>query len=141
MKKSLKAAVATASAVGMYLQTAVVSGVNAQTPNPGNILSVTKPVGYATNASGLIQFILRAVLAIGALLVFGYLVMGGIEYITSGGEKSKTESARNKITAAIVGLIILAASWAILNLALNFLGFGDLNSAVNQVGTINQVTP
>jgi hypothetical protein len=134
MKKQLKALTATASAVGMYLSSAVVAGVQAASPEPFNIEPGT---GYASSIGSLISFVLRAVLAIGALLVFGYLVLGGIEYITSGGEKGKTEGARNKITAAIVGLIILAASWAILNLALSFLGLGSLEGALDNVGTIN----
>jgi hypothetical protein len=134
MKKQMKALTATASAVGMYLSSAVVAGVQAASPSP---ITIEKPPGYADGIGGLISFVLRAVLAIGALLVFGFLVMGGIEYITSGGEKGKTEGARNKITAAIVGLIILAASWAILNLALSFLGLGSLEGALEGVGTIN----
>jgi hypothetical protein len=135
MKKQIKALTAAASAVGMYLASGVVSSVAAQ-DTAGTIGTITVPTGYATTFGNLISFILRAVLAIGALLVFGYLVMGGIEYITSGGEKGKTESARNKITAAIVGLIILAASWALLNLALSFLGLGSLEGALQSVGTI-----
>ena len=138
MKKQIKALTATAGAVGMYLSDAVVAGVQAaagssSSPPNYNIPAVT---GYATGIGPLISFILRAVLAVGALLVFGYLVMGGIEYITSGGEKGKTEGARNKITAAVVGLIILAASWAILNLALSFLGFSGLQGVLEEVGTI-----
>jgi hypothetical protein len=93
--------------------------------------------GYASNIGGLIEFILRLVLAIGALLVFGYLILGGIEWITSGGDKGKTEGARNKITSAVIGLIVLAASYAILNLALGFLGLGSLEGALNNVGTIS----
>ncbi|MBW7955131.1 hypothetical protein H3C66_00190 [Patescibacteria group bacterium] len=131
MKKHLKALAATGSAVGMYLSTAVVSTVKAQ-------YDVAVPTGYATNIGNLISFVLRVVLAVGALLVFGFLVLGGIEYITSGGEKGKTEAARNKITAAIVGLIILAASWAILNLALGFLGLSGLEGALQEVGDINE---
>lgn len=144
MKKHLKAMTATASAVGMYLSAAVVAAVQAQSPaanaaelKKGSEFDVTVPTGYAGSFGNLISFILRVVLAIGALLVFGYLVLGGIEYITSGGEKGKTEAARNKITAAIVGLIILAASWALLNLALTFLGLGNLENALVGVGTIN----
>lgn len=135
MKNTLKTLTASASAVGMLLSSAAISAVSAQSVNPE--YQVTVPTGYAGTFGNLISFVLRAVLAIGALLVFGYLVMGGIEYITSGGEKGKTESARNKITAAVVGLIILAASWAILNLALSFLGLGSLEGALQSVGTIS----
>jgi len=93
--------------------------------------------GFATNFGSLLNAVLSIVMVIAALLVFSYLIWGGIEWITSGGDKSKTESARNKITSAVIGLIVVAASYAILTLALNFLGFSDLNDVLN-VRTINQ---
>lgn len=84
--------------------------------------------GFATDFGGMINGVLSFVMVIAALLVFMYLIWGGIEWITSGGDKGKTESARNKITSAIIGLVVVAASYAILTLALNFLGFsGGLN--------------
>ena len=76
-------------------------------------------------------------MVIAALLVFMYLIWGGIEWITSGGDKGKTESARNKITAAILGLIVLAASYAVLLIALNFIGFENLGDAFSNVQRIN----
>ncbi len=72
---------------------------------------------------------LRYVMVFAAILVFAYLIWGGIEWITSGGDSTKTEDARKKITAAIVGLIILAASYAILELVLRLaigVSFQDL---------------
>lgn len=93
--------------------------------------------GYATNISTLFSSVLNVVMLIAALLVFGFLIMGGIEWITSGGDKGKAETARNKLTAAVIGLVIVAASYAILTLILNFLGFGDINSVFENVGTIN----
>lgn len=91
------------------------------------------PEGYASNFGTIISSLLNLVMIIAAILVFLYLIMGGIEWITSGGDKGKTESARNKITAAIIGLIILAASYAILQLALSLLGFeGGLGDVFNQ---------
>jgi len=97
---------------------------------------ITPGPGFAASPEGLIEFILRLVLAIGALLVFGFLIAGGIQWITSGGDKGKTESARNTITAAVIGLLILASSWAILNLVLGFLGLTSLEGVINNVGTI-----
>jgi hypothetical protein len=73
---------------------------------------------------------------IAGLLVLFYLIMGGIEWITSGGDKGKTESARNKITAAVIGIIILAAAFAILQLVLTFLGLGSLEGAFNSTKNI-----
>jgi hypothetical membrane protein len=91
------------------------------------------PEGFASNFGTIISSLLNLVMIIAAILVFLYLIMGGIEWITSGGDKGKTESARNKITAAIIGLIILAASYAILQLALSLLGFeGGLGDVFNE---------
>jgi len=48
-----------------------------------------------------------------SLAMLGYLILGGVTWITSAGEKNKLESARDKITAALVGIVIVIASWAI----------------------------
>lgn len=78
-----------------------------------------------TDLGDLITGLLNMVLFIAALLVFAYLIWGGIQWITSGGDKGKTEEARNKITAAIVGLAVVAASYAIFRVALTFLGIAN----------------
>ncbi len=93
--------------------------------------------GFATSFGGMMNGLISFVMVIAAVLVFFYLIWGGIEWITSGGDKGKTESARNKITSAVIGLIVIAASYAILTLALNFLGFSNLNDVFSQTKTIN----
>ena len=106
-----------------------------------NVLAIEADIdvgrGYATNFSTLFSSLLNVVMLIAALLVFAFLIMGGIEWITSGGDKGKAESARNKLTAAVIGLVVIAASYAILTLILQFLGFNDLNNVFENVGTIN----
>ena len=94
---------------------------------------IEAPEFFFTDVGVLINKALNFVMVLGALLVFLYLIWGGIEWITSGGDKGKTESARNKITSAIIGLIVLAASWAILGLVLNFLGAGDINTLIDEL--------
>lgn len=66
--------------------------------------------------------ILKVIMSIGAIACLGLIIMGAIQWITSGGDKGKIEEARNKITAAIVGLIVLATTIAIFNLVATFLG-------------------
>lgn len=88
--------------------------------------------GFFTSPGSLINSIIRFVFALAALLVFFYLIWGGIDWITSGGDKGKTEGARNKITSAIIGLIVLAASYAILQIVLNFLGYTGINQVFDQ---------
>jgi amino acid transporter len=125
MKKRLQKLALAGSSVAMTFPL-MATGVSA-------IADIDTPPGFATDVGTLINSTLQFVMVIAALLVFMYLIWGGIEWITSGGDKTKTESARNKITAAVIGLIVVAASFAILQLVLTFLGVGDLNTLLGTV--------
>ncbi len=82
-----------------------------------------KAAGFSiTDLGKLIQSPLSVTLGIVGLLVFVYLIWGGIEWITAGGDKSKTESARQKLTNAIIGLAIVAAAFAISQVLGTFFG-------------------
>ena len=70
----------------------------------------------AISFQGVVQWAIAVVLVLAAVIFFFMLVIGGVKWITSGGDKGKTEAARNQITAALVGLIIVFASWAIMQL-------------------------
>jgi hypothetical protein len=132
MKKILtKLAVSASTAVAglpFVAQAAMAQIDPGQTINPGT--------GFADDIGSLINGVLSFVMVIAALLVFLYLILGGIEWITSGGDKSKTEGARNKITSAVIGLVILAASYAILLIVLRFLGFNNLGEVFSNVRTL-----
>lgn len=77
--------------------------------------------------SNIVSAIIILVLIIAALVFFFMLVLGGIKYITSGGDKGQTEAARGQITAALIGLVIVFAAWAIINLVSIFFGINLLS--------------
>jgi hypothetical protein len=86
-------------------------------------ITLAKPAQFRiTDVGQLITAAVGMMMIIAALLAFFYLILGGIQWITSGGDKAGMEAARNKITHAIVGLIIVGAAWAIMTLVQNFLG-------------------
>lgn len=92
-------------------------------------LGVPQPPGFQIDNLGLfVSRILGLALMVAGILVFVYLVWGGINWITSGGDKGKTEEARNRITAALVGLAIVAAAWAIMQLISYFFGINVLDA-------------
>lgn len=74
--------------------------------------------GFGNLLSGL----MGGVMVIAAIMVLLYLIWGGIEWITSGGDKGKVETARNKITTAVTGIIVLAATTAIFMIVQQLLG-------------------
>lgn len=83
----------------------------------------------------LVGGLIRISLVVAAIVFFFVLVIGGIRWILSGGDKQATEGARGQITAALVGLVIVFAAWAIVQLIETLFGVQILNL---DVGTINQ---
>ncbi len=83
---------------------------------------------------GLIGGIIGAMFFIGFFMALFYLVTGALMWITSEGEKTNLENARRKITHAIIGLIVVGASWAIMTLIGNFLGLDFTNLPIPIVG-------
>jgi hypothetical protein len=81
-----------------------------------------------TEIGSLISALVGTLLILAALITFVYLILGGIQWITSGGDKTAMEAARNKITHAIVGLVIVGSAWAIMALVQNFLGISIIGS-------------
>lgn len=75
-----------------------------------------------------ISNIVGVALAIASIATFVWLVWGGVEWLTSGGDKSKLENARTRITNALVGLAIVAIAWAVFIFVDYFLGL-DLANA------------
>ena len=71
---------------------------------------------------GIVSGLIRGVLVVAAIVFFFILVIGGIKWIASGGDKAQTEGARNQITAALIGLVIVFAAWAIVQLINTFFG-------------------
>ncbi len=70
---------------------------------------------------------LSFVFVIGALAALAYLVYGGIKWIMSEGDKTAVETARNQITAAIIGLIIIGLSFLVINIVLSLFGISLSN--------------
>lgn len=59
--------------------------------------------------------IIEILLRIAALLAVGYVIYGGIQFITSQGEPEKIAHARGTVLNAIIGLIIAVISAAVVS--------------------------
>ncbi|MFN4212591.1 MAG: hypothetical protein ACK4FL_01340 [Microgenomates group bacterium] len=82
-------------------------------PPPGMNIGVGDPVQALANFVG---FGVRVfiIVAAGALLV--YMFWGAFDWITSGGEKEKVAKAQQKITNAVIGMILVFAALTIFGL-------------------------
>ena len=93
-----------------------------------------KPEGVGTitelTFEKLITGSIRFLILIAAVVFFFVLVVGGIQWIVSGGDKTGAETARKRITAALVGLAIVFCAWAIVSLIKTLTGFDVFNMEV-----------
>ncbi len=60
--------------------------------------------------------IIAVIVGIAAVIM---IIVSGIRMITSGGNQEAVASARKRITSAIIGLVIVALSWTIINFAID----------------------
>lgn len=66
------------------------------------------------NLGDVLTFGIRIVFIVGGILALVYLLLGAISWITSGGDKDAVDKARNKITNALIGIILIAVVLAII---------------------------
>lgn len=94
-------------------------------------IKIVQPANTLAPNTGLGQIIGTLVgflVVISVIAALIYIILGAFQWITSGGDKTKVESARNHIIAAVVGLVIIALSFVILNIVTNLLGIGDITN-------------
>ncbi|MGB9706521.1 MAG: pilin [Microgenomates group bacterium] len=99
---------------------------------PPREITIAPPEGWEKlgqiTLPGIISTLIKLILIVAALIAFIFLVVGGIKWITSGGDKETTAKAQSTITAALIGLVIVFAAWAIIRLLEVFFGFEILTS-------------
>lgn len=88
---------------------------------------ITNPVlGGLGNQSGesyIQKFVPAAIgmgFLIGSIIFFFMLVVGAIQWISSGGDKQALESARGKLSNALIGIVLLFAAFALVSLIETF---------------------
>jgi TRAP-type C4-dicarboxylate transport system permease small subunit len=67
-------------------------------------------------APTIVSTAISLVMLVVALLFFFMLVWGGLRWVMSQGEEKNVKAARDQITSALVGLAIVFAAWAIMQL-------------------------
>ena len=81
---------------------------------------------------------------LGGIAVLMYFTIGALQWLTSGGEKQEVEAARNKITSAIFGLVILIATFALIRFLFPIFGFNifeEINWETFSPGSTAAPTP
>lgn len=84
--------------------------------------SIQSPVSLPSDLGSIFNRIFLFLIGIVGALAIIFIVLGGIRYIIARGDPKATDSARNMITAALIGLVIALLAVAIVVIVGNFLG-------------------
>lgn len=105
------------SAISLLISASKVSAATTSTysPPPGTLNPDIDPVKIPQLGFSLLLYVAGA-------LAIGYLMYGGIKWITSRGDKVAVESARRHIMAAVIGLVIVISAFFILTVVFRILG-------------------
>ncbi len=90
-----------------------------------------------------ISAIICMFLVVGFILAILHFIFGAVRWITAGGDKTHLQSAQERMSQAVVGMIMLAAAWAIVILVSLFLGW-DKTTKDNiplPIPTLEDITP
>lgn len=80
-------------------------------PDFNNLESVTVPNLAGDSIGQIIGKITPWIYAAIGLVLLMYLIMGGFQFMTSGGDPKASEAAKKKITNAVIGFIIVFVSY------------------------------
>lgn len=80
-----------------------------------------KSVGEGTN------LLITPVFAIATAAVTLYFIIGGLQFLLSGGEKEAIGKAKNRITHAIIGFILLMVLFLFIQFISQFLNLPEIN--------------
>lgn len=62
----------------------------------------------------LIAILMSLAFAVAGIFFFAQLLIGGIRWISAGGDSKAVDSARDRITNALMGIILVVAAYAII---------------------------
>ena len=82
--------------------------------------------------------ILNAIIIVSSIVAVIWIVIGGVYYMTSTGDPGKIKKAKDTILYAVIGLVICALSYAIVNFTIGMMN-GTNKSNNNSQNTSNTV--
>ncbi len=81
--------------------------VYAQGTGVGSVIGTIAPGPFGNlNFSGIVSWGVAIFFFFIAMICFVMLLLGALNWITSGGEEKKLGEARNRMTAAVIGLVV-----------------------------------
>lgn len=83
--------------------------------------------GVQTGLGTFLSNIITTITVVGSLAFVIFFTMGGLKWITAGGDKTKVSEAQTSMTQAAIGLIAIVSSFFIIGIVGAVLGLDILN--------------
>lgn len=80
-----------------------------------------------TQLGTLLSNLITTITVVGSLAFVVYFTIGGLKWITAGGDKAKVAEAQTQMTQAAIGLIVIVVSFFIIGIVGAVLGIDILN--------------
>lgn len=114
------------SASAQLVDTAEMSNISSQ---------VQKTAGFGdVSVGGIIAAIIRAVLGLLAAIFMVLMILSGFKWMTAAGNESQVEKAQETIKAALIGLVVVLAAYAITYYVFTYLPFSAGTSGSGLAG-------
>lgn len=100
-----------------------------------NLLDPSSPYNQiqSLKPSDLVSKSIELLLGTSGVIAFIYLLMGGIQWITSGGDKEGLDKAKKKITHALVGLAVVFSVYAMVFIIRALFNINTIGVNINQI--------
>lgn len=118
---------ATASVAGLTISAAPAMAAGTCDPSGGiqNGADCAAPTGASANLfapGGIFNTIANVLIfLVGAIAVI-YLIIGGLRYVTSGGDGKAVAAAKDTILYAVIGIVVAVISYALVSFVIQSLG-------------------
>ena len=84
------------------------------------------------SAETVVTNILYAIILVLGIVAVIFIIKGGIDYMTSAGDSGKLQKAKSTIIYAVIGLVICALSFAIVNFTIGIINKGTSGGGEQQ---------
>lgn len=87
--------------------------------------------GEKLDIGNIVSTLLPYLFSLAGLLLLLYLLFGGFQLMTSGGDPKKIQEAKGKLTNALVGFIIVFVAYWLVQIIASVLGLGKIGEIFN----------
>lgn len=115
----------------------IIKSAHAASIDVGTGIKGIGPFGFETNAvskaetqtqlSSILSTIVTTLTVVGGLAFVIYFTLGGLKWLSAGGDKTKVDEAKTQMTQGVIGLVAMVAGLFVVGIVGNVLGIDYLN--------------